>query len=48
MPQKHIDDIPELKAEKQAMNRRTLKAMQVRCAGLRWAGLGWVVAGWLW
>ncbi|KAI7843474.1 hypothetical protein COHA_002950 [Chlorella ohadii] len=25
---KHIDDIPELKAEKQAMNRRTLKAMQ--------------------
>lgn len=33
MPQKHIDDIPELKAEKQAMNRRTLKAMQVRWAG---------------
>lgn len=27
--QKHIDDIPELKAEKMAMNRRTLKAMQV-------------------
>ena len=27
--QKHIDDVPELKAEKQAMNRRTLKAMQV-------------------
>ena len=26
---KHLDDIPELKAEKQAMNRRTLKAMQV-------------------
>ncbi|KAL4425187.1 hypothetical protein ABPG75_009203 [Micractinium tetrahymenae] len=25
---KHIDDIPELKAEKMAMNRRTLKAMQ--------------------
>ncbi|PSC67442.1 Glycerol-3-phosphate chloroplastic [Micractinium conductrix] len=25
---KHIDDVPELKAEKQAMNRRTLKAMQ--------------------
>lgn len=25
---KHIDDIPELKGEKQAMNRRTLKAMQ--------------------
>lgn len=27
--QKHIDDIPELKAEKMAMNRRTLRAMQV-------------------
>lgn len=27
-PQKHIDDYPELKAEKMAMNRRTLKAMQ--------------------
>ena len=40
LPQKHIDDIPELKAEKQAMNRRTLKAMQVRCTGLGWAGLG--------
>jgi len=25
---KHLDDIPELKAEKQATNRRTLKAMQ--------------------
>ncbi|KAI3435020.1 hypothetical protein D9Q98_003072 [Chlorella vulgaris] len=25
---KHIDDVPELKAEKQAMNRRTLRAMQ--------------------
>ena len=26
---KHLDDVPELKAEKQAINRRTLKAMQV-------------------
>lgn len=25
---KHMDDLPEIKAEKQAMNRRTLKAMQ--------------------
>jgi glycerol-3-phosphate O-acyltransferase len=25
---KHLDDVPELKAEKQATNRRTLKAMQ--------------------
>lgn len=32
-PQKHIDDIPELKAEKMAMNRRTLKAMQVGRGG---------------
>ena len=39
--QKHIDDVPELKAEKQAMNRRTLKAMQV--GGERLVG-GW--SGW--
>ena len=32
-PQKHLDDYPELKGEKQAMNRRTLKAMQARRAG---------------
>ena len=37
LPQKHIDDVPELKAEKQAMNRRTLKAMQ---AGGGWWGRG--------
>jgi hypothetical protein len=39
--QKHIDDVPELKAEKQAMNRRTLKAMQVGV----WAGLAGSSAG---
>lgn len=29
---KHLDDVPELKAEKQATNRRTLKAMQTALA----------------
>ena len=40
--QKHIDDVPELKAEKQAMNRRTLKAMQVCECACVW---GWVEGG---